>query len=165
MIASAVTNLDVHDISRALKTYGGAGFYVVTPLSDQQTLVKRIISHWTEGQGGAHHPKRRDALSLARVTDTLDDACDAIAEIEGLPPILVATSAKNRQESLSFANLREIMLKDVPVLLAFGTAWGLSEEMLSVADHILAPIQTHTGYNHLSVRSAVAIVLDRLLGR
>jgi hypothetical protein len=29
---------------------------------------------------------------------------------------------------------------------------------------VLAPIRGNTSYNHLSVRSAAAIILDRLLG-
>jgi hypothetical protein len=58
IIASAVTNLDLHDISRAAKTYGLKSFYVVTPLEDQRELVERIISHWTNGIGAAYNPKR-----------------------------------------------------------------------------------------------------------
>jgi len=33
-----------------------------------------------------------------------------------------------------------------------------------MVDHRLAPIQGVSNYNHLSVRSAAAIILDRLLG-
>ena len=31
-------------------------------------------------------------------------------------------------------------------------------------DYILEPVQAGSDYNHLSVRSAVSIILDRLLG-
>ena len=55
-IASAVTNLDLHDISRTAKTYGLKSFYVVSPLKDQKTLVQRIISHWTTGAGAVYNP-------------------------------------------------------------------------------------------------------------
>jgi hypothetical protein len=51
-----------------------------------------------------------------------------------------------------------------PCLLIFGTAWGLSPALLETADFVLAPIEGPTDYNHLSVRSAAAIILDRLLG-
>jgi hypothetical protein len=54
---------------------------------------------------------------------------------------------------------------DRPFLLVFGTAWGLTREFIEAADYVLAPIMGATGYNHLSVRSAAAIVLDRLLGQ
>jgi hypothetical protein len=45
-----------------------------------------------------------------------------------------------------------------------GTGWGVTETILAQADHALEPIQGGTDYNHLSVRSAAAIILDRVLG-
>jgi hypothetical protein len=58
------------------------------------------------------------------------------------------------------------MLKDGNLyLLIFGTAWGLPENFIAEADYILNPVIGNTDYNHLSVRSAVAIILDRLFGR
>ena len=52
-----------------------------------------------------------------------------------------------------------------PHLILFGTGWGLCEEVIDGADIVLSPICGETEYNHLSVRSAAAIVLDRLLGK
>jgi hypothetical protein len=77
IIASAVTNLDLHDISRAAKTYGLKSFYVVTPLEDQKELVERIISHWTDGLGATYNPKRRSALELIRVKDSFSEVLEA----------------------------------------------------------------------------------------
>ncbi len=51
-----------------------------------------------------------------------------------------------------------------PLLFLFGTGWGLTEEVLEQADDILEPIRGAGAYNHLSVRSAAAILLDRLRG-
>ena len=51
------------------------------------------------------------------------------------------------------------------VLLLFGTAWGLHDELLETVDYVLAPIAGRNGYNHLSVRTAAAIIMDRLVGR
>jgi hypothetical protein len=48
-------------------------------------------------------------------------------------------------------------------LLLFGTGWGLADEVLEAADALLPPLAGPSGYNHLSVRAAAAIVLDRLL--
>ena len=45
-----------------------------------------------------------------------------------------------------------------------GTGWGLTDEIMSMADVTLEPILGPTDYNHLSVRSAAAIILDRLRG-
>ena len=51
------------------------------------------------------------------------------------------------------------------MLLVFGTAWGLEKNLTRNADHALEPIEGNSGFNHLPVRGAVAIILDRLLGR
>ena len=51
-----------------------------------------------------------------------------------------------------------------PFLLILGTGWGLTEAIFSRSDYILEAIEGSTDYNHLSVRSAAAIVFDRLLG-
>ncbi len=53
--------------------------------------------------------------------------------------------------------------RETPLFLLFGTGWGLTQEVKDSSDYVLAPIEGK-GYNHLSVRSAVAIILDRLLG-
>ena len=39
IIASALTNLDLHDIARVARTYGVKGYYVITPLEDQRELA------------------------------------------------------------------------------------------------------------------------------
>jgi hypothetical protein len=51
---------------------------------------------------------------------------------------------------------------DDPYLLLLGTGWGLSDDCFEAADFILEPIAGAGTYNHLSVRSAAAILLDRL---
>ena len=50
------------------------------------------------------------------------------------------------------------------MLLLFGTGWGLTQGVTDKADFLLEPIFgiASDGYNHLSVRSAVAIYCDRL---
>ena len=115
-IASAVTNLDLHDIARTVKTYGGLGFYVATPLTDQKTLVERIVSHWTSGVGGERHPKRKQALELVRVAESLEAVCEDIGRREGVAPKTVVTSAKQREGSLKFIELQAVLEAEAPVL-------------------------------------------------
>ncbi len=162
-IASAVTNLDLHDISRAARTYGARGFYVVTPLEDQKTLVRRIVDHWVTGVGADYNPKRREALELIRVAHSLEDAADDIEQAEGRRPRTVATCARRFDRSVGFGRLRDAMNGPDPTLLLFGTAWGLSEAVIAGTDEVLAPVEGTDGYNHLSVRSAAGIILDRLM--
>lgn len=164
-IASAVTNLDLHDISRAAKTYGIGAFYVVTPLEDQRSLVEEIVSHWINGRGGTYNPKRKEALSLIKIRDSLPEVIDEIKEKDGLAVKVVATCAADFTPSIRFNEFRHLLgKKDVLYLLVFGTAWGLTDTFLQNVDLVLEPIRGSAGYNHLSVRSAVSIILDRLLG-
>ncbi|NVM20547.1 MAG: RNA methyltransferase [Desulfobacterales bacterium] len=164
VIASAVSNLDLHDISRAAKTYGVQAFYVVTPLEDQRELVREIISHWTEGAGAKYNPDRKDALELIRAVDSVDAAMDEISGNGRSRPATVATDARSHPDNIGYAALSRMLEAERPHLLMFGTAWGLTREFIETADYVLSPIMGPTGYNHLSVRSAAAIILDRLLG-
>ncbi len=164
IIASALTNLDIHDISRAAKTYGVKAFYLVTPLADQKVLANKIIAHWTDGVGAVYNPHRRDALELIRVKDSLNDVTEDIKSKENRKPKTVATCARKYPTSVGYIEFRDILPGEWPHLLIFGTAWGLVESVISEADFVLEPITGTTEYNHLSVRSAASIILDRLLG-
>ena len=165
IITSAVTNLDLHDISRAAKTYGVRSFYVVTPLADQKALIDKIVSHWVKGIGAKYNPKRREALDLISVKNSLEEVIDHICKKEGESPKTVVTSAGHISRNISFGRFREMMKDGNLYLLIFGTGWGLSEEFITMADYVLGPIMGNTDYNHLSVRSATAIILDRLFGK
>ncbi len=164
-IASAVTNLDLHDIARVCRTYGVEGYYVITPLKDQIILVKRILDHWLNGVGRTYNPNRQQALELVRVKATAAEMISEIAEVEGRRPKTVATTARRHAGSLSYRRLRDMLVDPAPIVLAFGTAWGLSDTFMADADFILDPLTGAGTYNHLSVRSAVSIILDRVLGK
>jgi hypothetical protein len=162
-VASAVTNLDLHDIARAARTYGIRSFHVVTPLEDQRKLAKQIVRHWTRGVGGEHNPKRREALELIRVTGSLVETKDRIAGENDQLPAVVATCARRYPGACGFGELADRLGSGAPHLIVFGTAWGLRPDLIETADIILEPIGDHQGYNHLSVRCAAAIVMDRLM--
>ncbi len=164
-IGSAVTNLDLHDIARAARTYGVSTYWVVTPDTQQQELVAEIVAHWTKGYGGSVNPDRKEALSLIRVCADLDDVVREMTEKWGVTPRICATCARPGQSTAGYAAVRRMHAEGSPLLLLFGTAWGLAPEVLAAADEILPPVQGTGGYNHLSVRSAVSIILDRLLAQ
>ncbi|MGH7769974.1 MAG: tRNA (guanosine(37)-N1)-methyltransferase TrmD [Candidatus Binatia bacterium] len=165
VVTTAVTNMDVHDIARAAKTYGLEKFYIVTPVKALQKLTLKIIAHWEEGYGAEYNHTRKEALALAQVKDTVDDAILDVERECGVKPRLVVTSARAGKNRTSFAALRNMLrVSPAPFLLLLGTGWGLTEEILAHSDTILEPIEGGTNYNHLSVRSAAAIILDRLLG-
>lgn len=165
IIASAVTNLDLHDISRSARTYGVRAFYVVTPLSDQKELVEKIVLHWLEGTGARYNPKRREALKLISIKDSLDEVIEHVRENTGDFPKTVVTSAGHSPRNISFKRFGEMLQDGTPYLLILGTGWGLSENFMAEADYVLNPILGNTDYNHLAVRSAAAVILDRLFGK
>ncbi len=165
VVTTAVTNMDIHDISRTGRSYGVRAFFVVTPVKALQKLALKIIDHWEVGYGSQYNTTRKEALALARICDTVDDAIIAIERETGAMPALVATSARPTGSRTSFVALRDMLNKETrPFLIIFGTGWGLTETILSQADYILEAIEGDAEFNHLSVRSAAAIVLDRLLG-
>jgi tRNA (guanine37-N1)-methyltransferase len=166
VVTTAVTNMDIHDIARSARTYGVRGFFVVTPVKALQKLALKIIEHWQVGYGSEYNVTRKEALALARICDTLDDAVIAIDRDTGEKPIVVVTSARASENPTSFEALRDMLNRETrPFLILFGTGWGLTETIFSQSDYVLAAIAGRGDYNHLSVRSAAAIILDRLLGR
>ncbi len=165
VITTAVTNVDVHDLARSARTYGLAGYFVVTPIEAQRLLVERILSHWRDGAPGARRvPERSEALARVSVVASIEEAAAAIAAGEGRPPLRVVTSARRTPRVEPYAAVASA-LEARPGLLLFGTGHGLAPGVMSAADHVLAPIEPDAPYNHLSVRAAVAITLDRLFGR
>jgi hypothetical protein len=164
VVATAVTNFDIHDIARCARTYGLEGFYIITPLESQVQLTERLIFHWKEGYGATYNPTRKDSLSLARIARTVEEAEKEISSRWQKKVSRVVTGASPHPKNVSFPFLKERMQDpETPFLMLFGTGWGLTRELKDSADYVLAPIEGK-GYNHLSVRSAVAIILDRLLG-
>lgn len=164
IVASAVTNLDLHDIARAARTYGVRAVYIVTPLEDQKVLVERIVDHWVSGIGSEYNPKRREALELIRIQHSLEGVLTDMAQREADTPRTVATTARSRNRGIDHLELKEKMATGDPYLLLLGTAWGLAEEIFDSADFILDPIKGISEYSYLSVRSAASILFDRLLG-
>ncbi len=164
IIGSAVTNLDIHDIARSARTYGVGKYFITTPYTDQQELVQELIDHWQTGHGASYNPARKEALSIVQLAGSIAEVIDTLTKQHGKRPIIVTTSAQTQQNSVKYEEMRKKIADNQPVLLLFGTAHGLAAEVLELSDVTLPPIQGGTGYNHLSVRSAASITLDRLLG-
>ena len=165
IVCTNVTNFDIHDIARASRTYGVGRYVIVNKIKEQLAFVSRIVDHWRVGTGLEYNPKRAGALGMVETAETLEDCLKNFDQ----KPIIVCTSARELGiPRVSFADLRaKIWTPGArPVLLVFGTGFGLETSILDQADYLLAPIKGASAddYRHLSVRSAVSIVLDRLLG-
>jgi len=162
-VATSVTPLDLHDLGRIALTYGAAGYYVTAPYESQRRLVEEIIYHWREGVGGEHSPQRQRALAAARVVGTVEEAFDGVAGREGAEPFVVGTTARPFAGAMAAERVMD-EAAGRPVLLLFGTGYGLAEDVLLAADATLEPITGAGDFNHLPVRAAIAIYLDRILG-
>jgi len=166
VVTTAITNLDLHDIARSAHAFGLRRLYVAHPVQAQRTLADRVRRHWTEGSGALRIPDRVAPLSGLAVVPTLDDALRDLGG-DGEVELWTTSGAPAASRALSLAAGRERLRGEgPPVLIAFGTGWGLADSVHERARFRLEPIRSPRadGYNHLSVRAAAAIVFDRLLG-
>ncbi len=164
VVTTSVTNLDLHDISRTATTYAVKKYYVVHPSPNHQQVINNVINYWHEGYGGIYNPDRKTAFGNIILKNTLEEVIGEIEQLEGKTPKLVATDARVYPNTITFKGLRdEIHNSGQPFLILFGTGWGLIESVMNSCNYILEPIRGVGDYNHLSVRAAVAIILDRLL--
>ena len=163
-VTTSVTNLDIHDMARSCRTFGVEKYLIITPLILQQNLVKRILHYWQSGSGNAYNPDRHEALKTIHLVTDIKEAQEYIWEREKKRPLLVVTGASlSCHDGGAEKLLQRIGVDRAPCLLLFGTGWGLHSSVIEQADFCLGPIEYSKGdYNHLSVRSAAAIYLDRL---
>ncbi|MFO7882989.1 MAG: RNA methyltransferase [Kosmotogaceae bacterium] len=165
IVSSAVTNMDVHDIARTCRTYNIAGYYIISNLPAQGEIVENVLHYWTEDFGKEYNPSRTKALKIVRTASYLEDALEEIERNEVMKPKLVFTSAKKNKNMFTYNQFRKIVRNsEEPIVLLFGTSWGLPKEIRKICDYTLEPIRQEASFNHLSVRAAVAIILDRIIG-
>lgn len=161
IVTTAVTNLDLHDISRSCRTYGVETFFVVTPVAAQREIAGRVIKHWMEGFGLTYNPNRSEAFSRTELKESLLEATFAIEKRHKKKPLIVATTARPDRGTITASELG-VLAEAEPTLVLFGTGWGFIDDIFDLADYVLEPIEGASDFNHLSVRAAVAILLDRI---
>lgn len=164
VVSTAFKSIDAHDISRDATTYGVKKFYLINPVEEQRRLAGRLVDHWIEGEGRNFNETKSKAFGIITIMSTIEEAVEQIEEIEGKKPKVVVTDARFSDDMTGYRVLREKIFENTePFLILFGTGWGLTLETIKAADYVLKPISGYSEFNHLSVRSAAAIVLDRLL--
>jgi hypothetical protein len=161
IVTTSVTLFDIHDIARSSVTFGMNSFYVVNHAPKQHTVGQRVTNFWDHGFGKQYNSNRKEAFDIVKTVNFWEEARQDIERLTRQSVITIGTSAKPSKNSISFKKAKEIM-QEHPVLLLFGTGWGLSKEIIHAVDFMLEPIYGPTNYNHLSVRSAVAIILYEL---
>ncbi|MFN2425129.1 MAG: RNA methyltransferase [Candidatus Binatia bacterium] len=166
VVTSAVTNIDVPDIARSCRTYGASGFYVVTPVDALRGLVRRVMQHWEADEQKDYNPSRNEALALVRLEANLEGVGIDVERRYGCLPRLFATSARRHPRAVTFAEMRQKLAAEGPEgrpwLMLLGTGSGLTDEVMERCEAVVEPIEGPGDYNHLSVRAAAAVLLDRL---
>lgn len=157
-IATAVTNLDLHDLARVCLTYGINTLYIVHPNDAQLEFARKIMDHWLQGYGSMYNPIRKRAFEVIRLVKDIEE----VKRRTGAR--MVGTSAKKTDGCISWSDARKLASTS-DVCLMFGTGWGMAPRLLQSLDATIEPIEAEAGFNHLSVRSAVSIAVDRIVGR
>lgn len=165
--SSSLTNLDIHDIARISRGYGMGPFYVLLALQEQMDILNNILSHWHKAANPEVHVDRQQALAQVSPVQNFTELEEKACAYYGVRPTFIATSAnwpeeKNMGQALSPADVRGIC-RNYPVIILLGTARGLDLKALAIDFRLLRPLR-FLDENHLSVRSAAAIIADRILG-
>jgi hypothetical protein len=164
IVTTAIANADIHDIARVAKTYGIKGFYIINPIEGQRKLAQEIVNHWRDGYGASYNKFRKAAFELVTIKESLQNVVSDITEKTGHSPKTIVTGANFSGYVLKFDEFRKILQNNkLPHLLIFGTGSGISDEIINISDYRIEPIRGVSGYNHLAVRSAVAIMLDKIM--
>lgn len=165
VIATAITNYDLHDIARSSMTYGVKKYFIIHHVQGQLDMVHKIIDFWRGSVGRNYNSYRTQAFDIIDIRPSIDAAIEAVQAVEGMRPYVVTTDARTYANTISYKALRDKRETDTtPILLLLGTGYGMTKEIMEKFDFILEPIYGAGEYNHLSVRSAAAIILDRLAG-
>ncbi|MGN6109471.1 MAG: tRNA (guanosine(37)-N1)-methyltransferase TrmD [Kofleriaceae bacterium] len=173
IVTTSLTNFDIHDLARSTMTYGLAAYHIVTPVTSQREKAAHIAGLWLEENPSRKPPatgSRAGALARVRTAASVEQVISELDQEYGRSPLVVATSA--RPESFPEALRRtpndllaEASFDPAPLLILLGTGWGLADHLIPSVSRLLTPIEGASDWNHLSVRSAGAILLDRLFGR
>ncbi|MFH0887141.1 MAG: RNA methyltransferase [bacterium] len=161
IVATCITPFDLHDIARSSATYGIKKYFVVQPYPAQHKFAGRFINFWESDAGARYNMTRKVAFENLVLKKDINEV---IADIPK-PLKIVATTAKKRKNAVSYDALKKKIAGRGNYLILIGTGWGMTEELFAKADYVLKPLEGKTKYNHLSVRSAAAIILDRLLSK
>ncbi len=161
IVTTSVTLFDIHDIARSCATFGVHSFYIVNHAEKQHQVVQRVVNFWADGYGKEYNENRKEALDHVTTVSFWEDAKKDIENREGKKVVTIGTSARKFPHAIQYPTIQNDF-KDQPVLLLFGTGWGLANSITDKVDYMLEPIYGPTPYNHLSVRSAVAIILYNL---
>lgn len=156
VITTSVTNLDLHDMVRMARSYDLAKVWVISPIKAQRDKVLHMAKKWN--QELSTHDRARGWQNLEVVS-----SIEEMKTMLGQPALIGTSAAGGREGMVNASDIWKIIASKETVLL-FGSGWGLTETALAGCDYVMNPILNESQYNHLSVRTAMAVVLDRVVG-
>jgi hypothetical protein len=171
LITTSVTNLDIHDLARSSRTYEIDHYYLVTPIVEQKELLERILSHWGRGRSLEWHPDRAEALSRVKCLPDFEAVkTELVEKYPGQKLEVAMPDARPIPGQKSYSEVRSAWALEKEAgtkVIVLGTGWGIAEPFFREVHTFLGPVygpKGSEGYNHLSVRAAGAVILDRLFG-
>ena len=165
IIKTSLTNLDIQDIARSCMAYGIKKYFITHPIKEQRKLGQNVLDYWRKSTSSKNNSTKHSALENVEINNSINSTIKKISKIHGTRPKVVATDGRIMHNMVNYSDIkRKLTTDDTPYLFLFGTGWGLAKEVLDNSDYILKPVGSYYDYNHLSVRSAVAIILDRIFG-
>ncbi len=99
-------------------------------------------------------PQRGETLEFLAVLRSLDALAEAVELKESRRPLCAVTTSRRTWQAIIYDHaIREVKGAETPIVILFGTGWGLAEEVFKMSDMILTPVwaETDMGFNHLSV--------------
>ena len=145
-------------------TFGIDLCYIVTPLARQREIAEKLVDHWINGYGATYNPARGKALQKVKLVGSVDEMINHAGQEQA--PLIVGTSSRERPDK-AITNEEVSLLAEEgqkPLIILFGTGWGLADEIVHRCDKMLVPIKGKGDFNHLSLRVALGIILDRIFG-
>ena len=128
-------------------------------------MLRQLLDFWQTDVGEEYNPQRFAALKSVVLVSSLEEALQEIEQDEKKRPLLIATSAKAHDNvpAITYYDQEKVWTLQRPVVFLLGTARGLAPSLIEKCDFLLGPIKGFSTFNHLSVRSAAAIIFDRWL--
>jgi len=163
IVCTSITNLDIHDIARTSRTYNVKKFFIINPQPSQKKIFERLKRFWHTDVAKEYNVCRFNAFDTIKYVDSIEEAKKIIQNKTDFKPLVFTTSANTKPKSISYKKGSKLIENHGAALILFGTAYGLAREVIKNSNYNIEKIEGVNGYNHLSVRSAIAITLDRLI--
>ena len=106
VIATAVTNFDIHDIARTARTYDVKKYFLIHPLKVQEEIIKKITGYWQHGFGRVYNPDRSEALDRVQYLPDIASAAAEIKKLTGKEPVTITTDARIYPNTITYKAAR-----------------------------------------------------------